>query len=145
MSRRIPKALLLVALLAALVASSAPLFGGSLHADVTGRATDCFCLREGVISTSALCSVSILAVQGLAFDPLQARTSKGLRYTASRAEAEIFGEVIDHEQTEKTMGDRHCAAGTDFVCVIPCSAGAAQYVCKRLLAGLFERGEGLSR
>jgi hypothetical protein len=71
MLRHIPKVLLLVALLAALVASSAPVFGAHIHAGVTRTPEEeILCLREGVISTKALCSVSILAARELAINLL---------------------------------------------------------------------------
>src|SRR6266404_5545520 len=57
----------------------------------------------------------------------------------------IFKEVLDYGQTKKAVCDARCPSGTDFVRIVPCSAGAAQYMFECVPAGSYERGEGLSR
>src|SRR6266849_4134821 len=72
-------------------------------------------------------------------------TAKGSSNTPSTIEAKFLEEVIGHEQTEKSICDALLLADTDFICIVPCGAGAAQSMCECLLAKLYERGEGLSR
>src|SRR6266850_2014182 len=57
----------------------------------------------------------------------------------------IFKEVLDYGQTKKAVRDARCPSGTDFVRIVPCGAGAAQFMFERVPAGPYERGEGLSR
>src|SRR6266481_9637034 len=57
----------------------------------------------------------------------------------------IFKEVLDYGQTKKAFCDARCLSGTDFVRIVPCGAGATQYMFECVPASPYERGEGLSR
>ena len=57
----------------------------------------------------------------------------------------IFKEVLDYGQIKKAVCDARCPSGTDFVRIVPCGAGATQYMFECVPAGPYKRGEGLSR
>src|SRR6267142_3731982 len=57
----------------------------------------------------------------------------------------IFKEALDYGQTKKAICDARYLSGTDFVRIVPCGAGAAQYMSECVPAEVYERREGLSR
>ena len=54
-------------------------------------------------------------------------------------------EALDYGQTKKAVCDARCPSGTNLVRIVPCGAGAAQYMFECLPADLYECREGLSR
>ncbi len=57
----------------------------------------------------------------------------------------IFKEVLNYGQTKKAVCNARCPSGTDFVRIARCGPGATQFLCERMLAGLYGRREVLSR
>ena len=57
----------------------------------------------------------------------------------------IFKEALDYGQTRKAVCDARYLSGTDFVRIVPCGAGAAQYMFECVPAEVYERCEDLSR